>query len=744
VKNSGSGLVVLVLSLFCLVILHVQLSVSEGVQAATPTLRPAPPISTAHPTTPYAQAAQALRENNLQMARQELESVARRHPEEAVRARLLAGLYAQETGDATEAGRLLAAMTTAGDRLGGELEDWRLWLIAESAKRQRHGEEARAALDRLLASCPRSPLRPAAYLEAARLADAAGDERRTLALIDGGRREKIGGSASVELENLAWKIGQRLNDPEVRREAARHLLVEAPLTASALNVTASFRAIDGKLDWSRVLSSGEVKERARSFLGSEQRDAALTTLDKMPETERDIEWHLIKARALTESRRGQDALQVLAAVAPRNPGERATLEWERAVAAAAAARSRQTPERREMLEDSHRHLAAMVKLGVDPQVSGKQLAQLYRDFLAAGLFQPAVDTLRLLHRLDPADTTGARDLWERGWNSYQHTDFATAATVWHELAGLYPGQADAQRGLYWEARALERLGRKEEAHARYRDLVAAADTDDFYGRQAAERLGGGQPVSAAIELARASSPWPSDPLLRRAKLLTDVGLDKLALRELDLVAAKANPRDLLALRALVMGRQGNRRGSIALLREAFPALGGPRQSTVPEEILRAYYPIEYAGTIRDAARSNGVPAALVAGVIRQESAFDPRATSRVGARGLMQLMPATAREMTSRLGLRAPAAGLYDPRYSIQLGSAYLRDLLHGFNGNVELALGGYNGGPNRIRRLWQQAGPGAELDAFVETLNLDESRDYIKRILVLADSYRQLYPEIG
>jgi soluble lytic murein transglycosylase len=273
--------------------------------------------------------------------------------------------------------------------------------------------------------------------------------------------------------------------------------------------------------------------------------------------------------------------------------------------------------------------------------------------------------------------------------------------------------------------------------------VAASDTGDFYRRQAAERLGV-PPVSSAIELARSSDPWPKDPALLRAKLLTDVGLDKLAAREMDLVAAKAKPRDLFALRALVLGRQGNRRGSIALLREAFPALGGPRQSTVPEEILRAYYPLEYADTIRAAALANGLPPALVAGIIRQESAFDPRATSPVGARGLMQLMPLTAREMTSRLNLRAPAAGLYDPSYSISLGSAYLHQLLSGFGGNVELALAGYNGGPNRIRRLWEEAGPGAELDSFVETLHLDESRDYVKRILVLADSYRQLYPAIG
>jgi soluble lytic murein transglycosylase len=670
-----------------------------------------------------------------------LDEVARKWPAEAVRARLLGGFYAWEAGDTRLAERLLSEVSEPG----GPLEDWRLRLVAETARDNGDTDLARTTLNRLLGDFPRTPLRAEAYREAARLADATGDERGTLALVDGARREKIGGTAAVELENLAWRIGQRLDDKEVRREAARRLLVEAPLDAGALDVASSFRAIDGSLDWSRVLSNGEVKQRARSFLNVERLTAALDTLDKVPAAQRDTEWHVIKARALTESRRGGDALSVLSALDSADPAEKASLEWERAVASAAVASSgRDGAQRRTMLEASHRHLANVVSLGAEAQVSAKEIKLLYRDFLQAGLFSQAMDALRILRRLDLADTTGIRDLWERGWAAFQHGDFAAAVAFWQELGDIYPGQGDAQRGAYWQARALERMGDTGRAHALYRDLVAASDTGDFYRRQAAERLGV-PPVYAAIELARASGPWPTDPTLRRAKLLTDLGLDKLAAREMDLVAAKANPRDLLALRALVMGRkEGNRRNAIALLREAFPALGGPRQSTVPEEILRAYYPLEFAGTIRIAAQANGVPPALVAGIIRQESGFDPRATSPVGARGLMQLMPSTAREMRSRLGLPAPAAGLYDPDYSIALGSAYFHQLLSGFGGNVELALAGYNGGPNRIRRLWEEAGPRVELDAFVETLNLDESRDYVKRILVLADSYRQLYPSIG
>ena len=132
----------------------------------------------------------------------------------------------------------------------------------------------------------------------------------------------------------------------------------------------------------------------------------------------------------------------------------------------------------------------------------------------------------------------------------------------------------------------------------------------------------------------------------------------------------------------------------------------------------------------------------MAGIIRQESAFDPRATSHVGARGLMQLMPPTAREVAESLGHRYHPDELYDPQFSILLGSTYFSRVLKMFDGNVELALAGYNGGPNRIRRLWEERDEGTGVDDFFETLNIDESRNYVKRILVLADSYRRLYPD--
>lgn len=741
-KSSRFRLVAAVLCFVVLALAYVLLSTPSKVQAAAPR-RPIQ-LSTPDPgsfTSRYSQAAHALRDGNLQSARQHLAEVAREHSDEAVRARLVEGLYAWEAGEAELAEELLSGVSIPG----GELEDWRLFLLAESAQKDGHEEQAAGALARLITDAPESPLRPQAYLQAARLALKEGDERHALTLIDAARTAKIRGEEAVELEHLAWKLGKSLDDEQVRRDAARQLLVRAPLTAGALGVASSFRAVDGSIDWSS-LTAGEVKQRALSFLDVERLSAALDTLENVPAAERDLEWHLIKARALTEASRGRDALSVLAQVSPSDSLERASVEWERARATAelGGGTDLSREARRAMLEASHRHLANVVELGASDQLSAAALRALYEEFLDADLFKQAMDTLRILRRVDPRDTTGARQLWELGWEEYRRRNDTGAIAYWSELADIYPGHGDAQRGLYWKARSLERLRQPDSARGVYSELIAASDTTDFYRRRAMARLGV-EPVSSEnlSRIGKAATAWEIDAALQRAKLLTDLGLDGLAQREMDLVRTQADARDLLALKALIMVRKGEGRAGIALLRQAFPELGGPRQSNVPAEILRAYYPLEYADTIRAQAEANGLSPALVAAIIRQESAFDPRATSPVGAKGLMQLMPATAKETAERLDRRYPADGLYDPELSIELGTAYLSQLLKSFDGNVELAVAGYNGGPNRIRRLWNEA-PEAELDDFVENLGLDESRDYVKRVLVLADSYRQLYPDIG
>jgi len=685
------------------------------------------------PTLPhnlYSRAAEALRQGNLQGARQQLDQVATAHPDQAAQTRVVAGLYAHEAGDDALAKQLLSAVSTPG----GTLEDWRLYLLAQSAAERGEHDLARATYARLIADTPDSPLRPLAFLESAELAADRGQPRVALDLIAAARVAGVDGKTAEDLEGLAWRIGRKLEDEQVQREAGRRLLVTDPLSSEAVQVVRTFRALDGELDWTRLLSGREILDRAQSFLDGGSTRAALSTLEEIAGEERGFDWYLLKAKALTRGGAGREALIVMSTLIPEDSAQRASLEWERVLATAEAGDS----------ASASVYLAKLVDSRTELQLSRDSLRRLYKDFQEVGLFEPAMDVLRLLRRVDPADETGAADLWERGWRQYQTGNAAGAVGYWTELAELYPDDGDAQRGRYWKARALEDLGQPERAREVYRDLVASSDTSDFYSRQALDRLGE-IPQGQATALAQApAGAWPAEPALRRAKLLIDLGLDDLASREIELVAEGANRRDVLALKGLILCRQGEFRSGLVLLREGFPTLGGPYQSAVPAEILFAYYPLEFGDQIRASARETGLPGHLIAGIIRQESAFDPRATSPVGARGLMQLMPPTARDVSRKVGVPYEPERLYDPELSVRLGSTYFRQLLDRFDGNVELALAGYNGGPNRIQRLWNESGPDAELADFLETLNLDESRNYVKRILVLADSYRQLYPSLG
>jgi soluble lytic murein transglycosylase len=143
------------------------------------------------------------------------------------------------------------------------------------------------------------------------------------------------------------------------------------------------------------------------------------------------------------------------------------------------------------------------------------------------------------------------------------------------------------------------------------------------------------------------------------------------------------------------------------------------------------------------AQAQGLPPGLVFAIIHQESGFDAGAISHAGARGLMQLMNGTGRELARRLGLPYAKSKLTDPEYSVRLGTTYFRQLLGMFDGKLELALASYNGGPGRILRLWRASGS-PDLDRFVEGLRPEETKNYVKRILVISDSYQKLYPSPG
>ncbi len=278
------------------------------------------------------------------------------------------------------------------------------------------------------------------------------------------------------------------------------------------------------------------------------------------------------------------------------------------------------------------------------------------------------------------------------------------------------------RWRFWQARALLHLGQKKQAERMLREL--AADRG-YYSFLAAEQLG--LPYSfAAVE-------FEADPdLVRRLEQLPAMRraaewwmLDDAARanREWYLAMAGADAESWKAAAALALQRQWYDRMIYAAWR------AGERDA------LSLRFPRGYAKSVHRHAADAGLDASLIWSVIRQESAFNRRAVSRSGARGLMQLMPATARHVASRHALHVRSDDLFEPETNIRLGSLYLAELNERFDGNVALMAAAYNAGPSRVDR-WMQKTPFVHREAWIEAIPFDETRRYVQQVLAFIVVY--------
>lgn len=695
----------------------------------------AQPTTTAADLPPaYTTAAELSRNGGFDAALGALAPLLDAESAERDRARVVAGLLGHAAGRHRHAAELLSS--GPGPR---ELEDWRLMALAASHAALGQRAAARDAAEQLLTTTPDSPLRSATIVRLAELAWEERDIDDALAWLARGRSEvALSGDEETRLalERLAWSIGKTRRRPDVALPAARWLLVEAPLEASKLEVAASLTALPSGGDWRALLASDELLRRAERLLSIGLAQGALTTLDATAPVARGLRWRLLRSSTLVALARAGDALATLAAATAEPGDERAELALARIAAIEA-----ETHVRAAGREVVRAELAVAAASARSPEVASRALRALFTHDLAEDHFTDAVAVLRRLRFLAPGDIAGAQPLWERGWRAFRASDYATAHASWGVLTELYPEHPRARSARYWSARAHLAAGEIESASEIFVE-IARAPTPDFYARQALARLGGEAPVVTLATPPERES-WPVDAAAERARLLTDLGLDALALDELARLEARIAPRALAATRALALARHGERRESLRLLRTAFPALATADQQRVPELALELYYPRDFDASVRRAAAAQRLPAWLVFGIVHQESAFDPTARSRSGARGLMQLMPATGRDLARQMRLPYSLQRLYDPEFSLRLGTAYFRQMLARFDDRVELALAGYNGGPGRIQRLWSQQGADREIDLFLEDLALAEPRNYVKRILVLAESYRSLYSDL-
>jgi soluble lytic murein transglycosylase len=252
----------------------------------------------------------------------------------------------------------------------------------------------------------------------------------------------------------------------------------------------------------------------------------------------------------------------------------------------------------------------------------------------------------------------------------------------------------------------------------------------------------------AAELERVLPPAPAprlDPcaredsieLLRPFVILKALALEDLGAQHLRLLLAE-RPHEPAALLALARYEKAQRRTDRALMlaRRAFPDFAELEFSALPREVWETLYPRDFHHLIEQQAHAHGLEVPLVLGLIRQESAFNPRATSVADARGLMQILPSTAAR--SRQQRRAVARRLYQPAYNLRVGCGFLRGLLNKFDGIPERALAAYHAGSSRVSE-WLAKQTFQDAAEFLESIPIASTRVYVEAVLRDAEIYRQL-----
>ena len=317
--------------------------------------------------------------------------------------------------------------------------------------------------------------------------------------------------------------------------------------------------------------------------------------------------------------------------------------------------------------------------------------------------------------------------------AFVKADFRTAALELDTLVLHRPRSSETLSSLYWSGRAWERLGDSATAQARWSEVISR-EPGSYYAMLAARRLRQEPwaPMPGKDTIAIDSSMLGA---LQRAELLLHLGMATEADLEYDWVASQAERSAGAALAAAHAFRQRDlapraiRLGNKALS-------GGAARDARLYEVL---YPLAFKGALTREAERHRLDPALVAALIRQESSFEPRATSRAGARGLMQIMPAVGRQLASAEDYHMwDVELLYQPDVSLELGTTHLAGLMSGY-AHVAHALAAYNAGSSRAKRWLEKPGTD-DPEVFVERIPFRETRDYVRIVLRNRELYHRMY----
>jgi soluble lytic murein transglycosylase len=363
--------------------------------------------------------------------------------------------------------------------------------------------------------------------------------------------------------------------------------------------------------------------------------------------------------------------------------------------------------------------------------------------------------LRDMYARFPRGRYAERAAWKAGWSSYRKADMSEAVRHFESASASFPRSDYRPAWLYWSGRARAAMGDANGAAERYH-LTIADYHNTYYGRLAQGMLQkqGASRQPSRLVFVPASAPTGGEdddfpPTAETIRTLLAARLYEPAVKELEFARAKWGDSPAIiatiawANRQMAASESGSEqfalaRGSITLMKRAYPQFMANGGDELPREILTTIFPLQYWDLIKKNAAEQKLDPYLVAALIAQESTFVRDIKSHAGAYGLMQMMPSTGRQYARRLKLRYSLKLLTTAETNIKMGTMYFADKIREF-GSVHLALASYNAGETPVRR-WMRENAGLPQDEFIDSIPYPETQNYVKRLLGTAEDYRRLY----
>jgi soluble lytic murein transglycosylase len=665
-------------------------------------------------------------------------------------AQLVRARIRQEARDYAGAAELLRSVGFKDETAVG---DYALWLRGDALDKAGRRAEARAAFEELVRDYPDSLRARDAVLRAAQMLAQDGQPSGVPVAV-----KRLADADDADALLLTAKAYEQSGEQLKALAAYRRLYFYAPAyvdkEAEAVAAFARLNSATAPANADEALARADRLNKARRY--ADAVGAYADAFARFPET-RTPPAQLRRGVAAFNARRAPETVEALSNI-PTSAGE--TRAEALGYLAQHYARAKQWPQARTTLEEmrgafpkSQFTMRALVAAGAAAKDAKNTADALY-------FYRAAVQQF-------PGEPEVAGAQFELGWAAHDAKNFAESSRLLIEHLANYADRNTDNRGKagYWAARDSERAGNPGEAVALY-DAMLVRYEANWYGYLAKQRLdalkNAGQlkqhplkveqatldravanlkPVTVAEETA---GPAEAARLLK-AEQLSAAAWDEAAHAELDkaLEAQPTSPRLNLAKAQLYRARNDNVQ-AFNVLRRSFPDYSQMEPEELTREEWDVFYPLAYWDTIRQEATARSLDPYTVAGLIRQESVFNPRAVSPSDAYGLMQLLVPTARLTAKRYGVDDSVSSetlLSDPRLNIRLGTSYLKDQLDKY-GRIEYVAAAYNAGPGRVVQ-WRASLP-LQLDEWAEAIPFRETRGYVQGVVRNMLQYRRLYDEQG